>query len=85
MCSSDLLTGMLSGGLGGQPVPMGPGQPGGPAPKGGKDEGLPPMPMPIVDQATIASEQAEQQLRIDLVTRAYGTTLPNRRTPSSDS
>jgi hypothetical protein len=80
------LTGMLSGGLGGQPVPMGPGQPGGPAPTGGKgDEGMPAMPPLIVDEATIASQQAEQQLRIDLVTRAYGTTLPNRRAPSGDS
>lgn len=80
------LTGMLSGGLGGQPVPMGPGQPGGPAPTGKGKEGaeMPPMPMPIIDQATIASEQAEQQLRIDLVTRAYGTNLPNRKAPSSD-
>jgi hypothetical protein len=77
------LTGMLSGGLGGQPVPMAPGQPGGP-PAGKEGEGLPPMPMPIIDQATIASEQAEQQLRIDLVTRAYGTTLPNRRAPSGE-
>ena len=75
------LTGMLSGGLGGQPVPMAPGQPGGPPPKEGE---MPLMPMPIVDQATIASEQAEQQLRIDLVTRAYGTTLPNRRAPSGE-
>jgi hypothetical protein len=77
------LTGMLSGGLGGQPVPMGPGQPGGP-PAGAEGEGLPPMPMPIIDQATIASEQAEQQLRIDLVTKAYGTVLPTRRAPSGE-
>jgi len=62
---------------------MAPGQPGGP-PAGKEGEGLPPMPMPIIDQATIASEQAEQQLRIDLVTRAYGTTLPNRRAPSGE-
>jgi hypothetical protein len=75
------LTGMLSGGLGGQPVPMAPGQPGGPV-EGA--EGMPMMPPPIIDQATIATEQAEQQLRVDLVTRAYGTTLPNRRAPSGD-
>jgi hypothetical protein len=77
------LTGMLSGGLGGQPVPMAAGQPGGP-PAGKGGEAPPAMPMPIIDQATIASEQAEQQLRIDLVTRAYGTTLPNRRAPSGE-
>jgi len=77
------LTGMLSGGLGGQPVPMGPGQPGGPPPGA---EGQAPMgPPPIIDQALLATEQAEQQLRIDLVTRAYGTTLPNRRVPSEET
>jgi hypothetical protein len=75
------LTGMLSGGLGGQPVPMAPGQQGGPT-EGA--EGMPMMPPPIIDQATIATEQAEQQLRVDLVTRAYGTTLPNRRAPSDE-
>ena len=75
------LTGMLSGGLGGQPVPMAPGQPGGPPP--GTD-GMPMMAPPIIDQATLASEQAEQQLRIDLVTKAYGTVLPNRRAPSGE-
>lgn len=77
------LTGMLSGGLGGQPIPMAPGQPGGP-PAGEEGAGLPMMPPPIIDQATIATEQAEQQLRVDLVTRAYGTTIPNRRVPSGD-
>ena len=76
------LTGMLSGGLGGQPVPMQNAMPGG-APGGA--EGMPPMPPPIIDQATIASAQAEQQLRIDLVTKAYGTTIPNRRPPSDDT
>jgi len=73
------LTGMLSGGLGGQPVPVNGAAPGG-AP-GSPEAGMP-MPMPIIDGATIASEQAEQQLRIDLVTKAYGTQLPNRRVPS---
>ena len=79
------LTGMLSGGLGGQPTPVNPGA-GGNMSVGGAagPEGMPMGPPPIIDQATIASEQAEQQLRIDLVTRAYGTTLPNRRVPSGD-
>jgi len=76
------LTGMLSGGLGGQPVPMAPGQPGGPPPG---QEGAPMGAPPMIDQALLATEQAEQQLRIDLVTRAYGTTLPNRRVPSEDT
>ena len=74
------LTGMLSGGLNGQPVPVG--EAGG-APAG--QEGAPPMMAPpIVDGALIASEQAEQQLRIDLVTKAYGTQLPNRAVPSEE-
>jgi hypothetical protein len=76
------LTGMLSGGLGGQPVPVGgpAGAPGG----AGAGEPAPPMAMPILDDAGIASQQAEQQLRIDLVTKAYGTTLPNRRVPTNN-
>jgi hypothetical protein len=78
------LTGMLSGGLGGQPVPMAPGQPGGPpAPEG--EAGAPaPMAQPILDQAALMSAGAEQQLRIDLVTQAYGTNLPNRKPPSEE-
>jgi len=75
------LTGMLSGGLGGQPVPIQNATPGG-APGG--EEGAPPMMPPLIDQATIASEQAEQQLRIDLVTKAYGTTIPTRKPPSDN-
>jgi len=73
------LTGMLSGGLGGQPTPVG--NPAGP-PAGGQEGGMPPMMPPVIDQATMASAQAEQQLRIDLVTKAYGTTIPNRKIPS---
>jgi hypothetical protein len=69
------LTGMLSGGLGGQPTPVG--APGATGPDGAPAPVLP----PIVDQASMAISQAEQQLRIDLVTKAYGTTLPNRRVP----
>ena len=77
------LTGMLSGGLGGQPVPVGvPGEPG--APGGGPEGAMPPMAMPVLDDAGIASQQAEQQLRVDLVTRAYGTSLPNRGVPLED-
>jgi hypothetical protein len=72
------LTGMLSGGLGGQPTPVG--APGATGPDGAPAPVLP----PIVDQASMAISQAEQQLRIDLVTKAYGTTLPNRRVPLSD-
>jgi hypothetical protein len=74
------LTGMLSGGLGGQPVPVGgPAAPGG-AP--GAEGEMPMMAPPIIDDALIASEQGEQQLRVDLVTKAYGTVLPNRRVPT---
>jgi hypothetical protein len=75
------LTGMLSGGLGGQPVPVG-AAPGGPP--GGPEAGGPMLPPPIIDMATIATEQGEQQLRVDLVTKAYGTNLPNRRVPTEN-
>ena len=75
------LTGMLSGGIGGQPTPIAPeGGPEAGAP--GAPGGLPPVAQPILDQAGIESQLAEQQLRIDLVTKAYGTTLPNRRIPT---
>ena len=76
------LTGMLSGGVGGQPTPVDPsmggnmGTPG--APGGAPAPGMP----PILDEAAIQSQVAEQQLRVDLVTKAYGTTLPNRRVPT---
>jgi len=75
------LTGMLSGGLNGQPTPIG--NPAGP-PAGGQEGGLPPMMPPVIDQATVASAEAEQQLRVDLVTKAYGTTIPNRKVPSEN-
>lgn len=75
------LTGMLSGGLGGQPTPVG--GPAGP-PAGGQEGGMPPMMPPVIDQATVASAQAEQQLRVDLVTKAYGTTIPTRKVPSEN-
>lgn len=71
------LTGMLSGGLGGQPVPVGNATPGAPGAEGGQM-----LPPPVIDEAFIATEMGEQQLRVDLVTKAYGTTLPNRRVPS---
>jgi hypothetical protein len=38
--------------------------------------------MPQIDEAAIQSQMGEQQLRNDLVTKAYGTTLPNRRVPT---
>jgi hypothetical protein len=78
------LTGMLSGGLGGQPVPMAPGQPGGPPAPNGEAGAPAPMAQPILDQAALMSAGAEQQLRVDLVTQAYGTNLPNRKPPSEE-
>jgi len=77
------LTGMLSGGIGGQPVPLG--APGG-APAGGAPGGASPMPMapPVIDMATMQAQMGEQQLRAELVTKAYGTKLPQRRVPSED-
>ena len=78
------LTGMLSGGLGGQPVPMAPGQPGGPSVEGQAGSPAPAAPAPaqVMDPAMIATLQGEQQLRVDLVTKAYGTTIPGRKMPS---
>ena len=79
------MTGMLSGGLGGQPVPVGapPAAGGAPSKKGG-EPAAPPMVMPMMDEAGLMSQAAGQQLRIDLVTKAYGTTLPNRRVPTNN-
>ena len=74
------LTGMLSGGIGGQPVPVNPAAGGnmmnGPA-QGG--EGMPMMAPPVLDPVAMQAEMAEQQLRAELVTKAYGTQLPQRR------
>ena len=77
------LTGMLSGGLGGQPTPVDPSLGGNMGTPGGAP-GAPQQPVmqPQIDEAAIQSELAEQQLRMDLVTKAYGTTLPNRRVPT---
>jgi hypothetical protein len=36
---------------------------------------------PIIDEASIAAQTGEQQLRTNLVTEAYGTQLPNRKIP----
>jgi len=36
---------------------------------------------PIIDEASIAAQTGEQQLRVNLVTEAYGTQLPNRKIP----
>ena len=76
------LTGMLSGGIGGQPVPL----QGGNGPGGAPGAPQAPMPMapPVLDPATIQAELGEQQLRVELVTKAYGTQLPQRRTPEED-
>lgn len=76
------MTGMLSGGLGGQPTPINPAQAGPGGPEGPEGPAGAPMIPPIIDEAAIANQMAEQQLRIDLVTKAYGTTLPNRRVPT---
>jgi hypothetical protein len=39
---------------------------------------------PKMDEAGMMSQMAGQQLRVDLVTKAYGTTLPNRRVPTNN-
>jgi hypothetical protein len=76
------LTGMLSGGIGGQPVPL----QGGPGPGGTPGAPQAPMPAapPVLDPATIQAELGEQQLRVELVTKAYGTQLPQRRVPEEE-
>jgi hypothetical protein len=78
------LTGMLSGGLGGQPTPVDPSLGGNMGTGAAQPGGAPaaPMMMPQIDEAAIQSQMGEQQLRNDLVTKAYGTTLPNRRVPT---
>jgi len=72
------LTGMMSGGLGGQPVPMG--GPEGPVP-GAPVPGQAP-PVPIIDQAAMEVQMGEQALRTQLVTEAYGTVVPPRKVPN---
>ena len=75
------LTGMLSGGIGGQPVPLntagaGP-TPGPSAPVPGTATAT-----PVLDDAALMAGMGEQTLRTQLVTDAYGTTNPQRRVPS---
>jgi hypothetical protein len=43
-----------------------------------------PIAPPILDPATMQAEMGEQQLRVELVTKAYGTVLPKRRVPDED-
>jgi hypothetical protein len=77
------LTGMLSGGIGGQPTPINPAMGGNMSNAPGGAPGAPaPMMPPVLDEAAMQSQMAEQQLRTELVVRAYGTTLPNRRVPT---
>jgi hypothetical protein len=73
------LTGMMSGGVDGQPVPMG--GPEGSAP-GAPQPGAAPA-MPIMDEAQVEVQMGEQSLRTELVTEAYGTMIPQRRVPSN--
>lgn len=77
------LTGMLSGGIGGQPVPLNPAAGGNAANQPGGAPG-PMMPEPVIDMATMQAQMGEQQLRAELVTKAYGTKLPQRRLPEED-
>lgn len=76
------LTGMLSGGIGGQPVPLG-GPTGGAAPAGpgAPIPGTAPA-TPRLDEAAVMANMGEQSLRQALVKDAYGTTTPQRRVPS---
>ena len=76
------LTGMSSpqGGNPAQPVPTG--GPAGAGQKGAESMGVPESQMaPILDPATLTAMAADQALRNNLVTQAYGTQLPQRRVP----
>ena len=79
------LTGMLSGGIGGQPTPLTPeqagpmGAPTGPGQPGPEAPGLA---QPILDPAAMEAEMGEMAIRTKLVTEAYGTQAPQRRVPS---
>jgi hypothetical protein len=75
------LTGMLSGGIGGQPVPVNPAAGGNMMGGGVGPDGQPQQQMmpPMLDPIALQAEAAEQQLRAELVTKAYGTQLPQRR------
>ncbi len=78
------LTGMLSGGIGGQPVPVNPAAGGNMSNQPGAPGAGMPMAPPVIDMATMQAQMGEQQLRAELVTKAYGTKLPQRRVPSED-
>ena len=71
------LTGSAPG-MVGQP-PTGGAAPGGAAP--GPDGGMPPVMAPTIDEALMAADMGEADLRNKLVTEAYGTVLPQRRVP----
>lgn len=60
---------------------MGEGAPGEQGPPGA---GAPAAQAPVMDQAALIDAQEEESLRIDLVTKAYGTKIPQRRNPGSD-
>jgi Phage portal protein, SPP1 Gp6-like len=74
------LTGMLSGGVGGQPTPLG--EAGAPGAPGGAPAPGPALGLPVIDEATVAVQMGEQSLRQQLVVDAYGTQTPQRRNPS---
>lgn len=76
------LTGMLSGGIGGQPVPLGAAGGATPDGAGAPIPGTAPA-TPVLDEAAVMANMGEQSLRQELVKDAYGTTTPQRRVPSA--
>jgi hypothetical protein len=61
---------------------MPPPEPGAPSAGKGAGAGMPtPMVPPTLDDAAMASKLGETSLRTQLVTKAYGTKLPQRRVP----
>ena len=83
------LTGMVPGNPGDPaqlPPTDGGGGPGGPG-GGMNSQPQPQMPapvQPVLDQALLEVQGEASQIRNDLVTRAYGTKLPQRRSPERD-
>lgn len=72
------LTGMVPGADGAQLPPTTPGDPGA---DGSMGIPQPQTPQPIIDPAQALEGDIEQNIRTDLLTQAYGTKLPQRRTP----
>lgn len=72
------LTGMVPGADGAELPPM---QDGEESPTGIQGPSTPQTPQPVLDTDALLEENIEERIRTDLVTQAYGTKLPQRRSP----